>query len=864
MFFLAILGQLGLNSDENILLPTVVTPILGTVVGQVSCGEHHTAILTSAPWTKLSPDVHEWLHAAKVEHELKELYLKKTHRGLTTKDLAKLAVEKERWRVSNEARKKELESEEQAYMLAESHSVQEESELQREMMAALNRDKGLSSPSGHSQSMKKLTLPAVSDASKEEGDEEEKTREGTQRAGAANATRLPHITKKKQQQREGSQTERAHHQGGGALAQTAPLLLDGSATLRANHSAGSGYDSTARLVGSSSSGAPTSRTQFLKETAQMIRRMTTVVHDKGALESAREMHETRANVFQLRKEYDALVNESRVLQKTAAELRREVEMLEKPLGATADASSSSFAAAAVAGSSPSASSLSSSSPESISARLNNLHMQLSTVNIKLAETSENRRNYELNIAHLKEEDFEHFNQLKQLRKQNSDTNLYMKKMKELKAQAGGERVKAEAELAVFKGEVTAYQAFVQEQLAQFEGILAIVRAQNDRRAEAKAEREQKVNAEVAQRVDALTSSSLLAERESSTLALRLQSLSLKLRHFEDAFQKIAAWSGRQNTRLHSPCSTVCVVIRRFSLTFCVSLPRCVCFSTGLNHPEAIINKFYFKSEIKTNLQAEIDEKQHALEQRRTAERELRQELEHAKRVHKDKTWRDVEQLAESTREAATRSDKSHKEIERITQRLAFVQEGLVELMRTVEAAAGADAEAAAAAAGNGAQKLLTESKQDDEADSGQWEASERTRVSCLLRFPRDPKRLMLTCLSLSLCVSLPVLGVKGLWSPGQSSSVFARLDATVESLFAAIAREQEHRRLLELTSAQRAAAAAAQKGDQNAAQQKLFGFNMKHLRMLSQQNAQVDQIHQQQQQQQDSAPGQRLHEGAAN
>lgn len=108
--------------------------------------------------------------------------------------------------------------------------------------------------------------------------------------------------------------------------------------------------------------------------------------------------------------------------------------------------------------------------------------------------------------------------------------------------------------------------------------------------------------------------------------------------------------------------------------------------------------------------------------------------------------------------------------------------------------------------------------------------------------------------------AVSVVGVKGLWSPDQSSAVFARLDATVESLFAAIAREQEHRRLLDVTSASRQAAAAAQKGDQNTAQQKLFGFNMSHLRVLSQQNAQVDQIHQQQQQEHEPA----IPQGASN
>lgn len=42
-------GQLGHGGDENECLPRVVEGILGNVVGQVSCGEHHTACLTSCP-----------------------------------------------------------------------------------------------------------------------------------------------------------------------------------------------------------------------------------------------------------------------------------------------------------------------------------------------------------------------------------------------------------------------------------------------------------------------------------------------------------------------------------------------------------------------------------------------------------------------------------------------------------------------------------------------------------------------------------------------------------------------------------------------------------------------------------------------
>ncbi len=39
-------GQLGHDSDESVCVPRVISTIVGSVVGQISCGEHHTAALT--------------------------------------------------------------------------------------------------------------------------------------------------------------------------------------------------------------------------------------------------------------------------------------------------------------------------------------------------------------------------------------------------------------------------------------------------------------------------------------------------------------------------------------------------------------------------------------------------------------------------------------------------------------------------------------------------------------------------------------------------------------------------------------------------------------------------------------------------
>jgi hypothetical protein len=47
--------------DENELIPRVVEGILGSVVGQVACGEHHTAALTSVPYSSLNAEVRVWV-----------------------------------------------------------------------------------------------------------------------------------------------------------------------------------------------------------------------------------------------------------------------------------------------------------------------------------------------------------------------------------------------------------------------------------------------------------------------------------------------------------------------------------------------------------------------------------------------------------------------------------------------------------------------------------------------------------------------------------------------------------------------------------------------------------------------------------
>jgi len=240
--------------------------------------------------------------------------------------------------------------------------------------------------------------------------------------------------------------------------------------------------------------------------------------------------------------------------------------------------------------------------------------------------------------------------------------------------------------------------------------------------------------------------------------------------------------------------------------------------TGLNHPDAIVNKFFFKGEIRAQLQSDIDEKQAVLQRLAREEQQLRQQLEQARKGSKEQTWRDVEQLSESAREVQTRSSKAQQEIERVTQRLAFVQEGLLDLLRS------ASSEAAAALAAGGpmdgqhphhpqhvaehAQEVLESLESGDGGD----EASEAGK------------------------------SVKGLWSVPQSQAVLEQLDSSLHTLLQALSAEDAQRRQMQMElrgGAGDGASSAA--GSDGQAQRTSFGFNLKHLRLLSQQNQLVEQ-----------------------
>ena len=136
-----------------------------------------------------------------------------------------------------------------------------------------------------------------------------------------------------------------------------------------------------------------SRSVFLKESAQMVTRMTNALTERDEANPEHHMRQTFAIVCALRKEYDALKAETAAKARKLSKLQREVKYM----------STSAKSMRTVQG--------------QYEEKLKGLEMQLDTVTIKINETEENRKNYELNIAHLKEEELDRFFQMEALRKQ---------------------------------------------------------------------------------------------------------------------------------------------------------------------------------------------------------------------------------------------------------------------------------------------------------------------------------------------------------------------------------------------------------------------------------------------------------------
>jgi hypothetical protein len=185
-------------------------------------------------------------------------------------------------------------------------------------------------------------------------------------------------------------------------------------------------------------------------------------------------------------------------------------------------------------------------------------------------------------------------------------------------------------------------------MSQFQSVLSIIRAQNEKREKAQEFRSEMTRSKIAQRIEKLQEEVEETNHEAGGLTAHLTSLNLKLCHFEDLFQKITA-------------------------------------STGLTNPQAIVNKFHIKDEIKDQLSEEIDDKAQAIEKLVKEEEELKETLRRAKEGFVTESWRDVRTLQEGNRESEFTANVNLGAMSKSTMNVVCAQEGLLSLLGELEA-----------------------------------------------------------------------------------------------------------------------------------------------------------------------------------
>jgi alpha-tubulin suppressor-like RCC1 family protein len=740
-------GQLGHGSDDNVLIPRLVDAHLGNVVGQVCCGEHHTAILASSPWHKLPQDMADWVFLEHIEYQLKFKHLRSTMQGLFKKDLVRIREQMEQVRSELYYQRDVIKTEEEQQWKVKASHVRRHSQLIEEIVLeqqqsvddAVMRSKVLdhrlscawantsSLDLGDSKTEQAsyiseddaASIKAESDVGTPLSDVEDASEWNVSSFATADTranadadtdtvdNSLPaeklindNETHHARQQPdtvtgnwmltgvdlEEARQKKSFHldmpattsigdnkrmekklslhlssilsprisQGMSATsARDFPPMFDNERLPRLAQTERGIYEDPSQRSGKNSSlqyyGRGTSagrsdessneepaklsaRAQYFRDSQAMIKKFTSLVakNSKGDGNVTAYLKRQRERVYALRREYDLLCD---AVQQREIDMKKTDRRRIVVCGATPEQQVQL---------------------KRFSKQLNTLEMKLDTVTIKINETDQNRKNYELNIAHLKEEEFEWYLETESLRTQVAESEKILKKMNQEKVHAIQKRDKAELEVEEFKKEIANQNRFLEQQFEKYSIVAASQRSRNQRRHRIQKDRNAKQKQRIMQRISKLQEEAEQSTAEAEKLHAELNDVTDQLAYYERRFQQITS-------------------------------------ATGLREPEAIINKFHLKEEIRKQLEDELQAKKVIIFRMASFRDQMSSRLASIKDDSIESKWRDVDHLEDQCRAAQAQEEAARVEYDKNRQTLAYVREGLLSLLAASDvAAAGAD------------------------------------------------------------------------------------------------------------------------------------------------------------------------------
>ncbi|MES1910326.1 MAG: hypothetical protein MHM6MM_002938 [Cercozoa sp. M6MM] len=615
-------GQLGLPQGDPTIVPKVLEAALPMVVGQVDCGEHHTMALTSTRWSALSSEIEEWLAAETHEHSLKIQILRKTNRVLTRKDLTEIAEEMTKWQAAREKTKQAAREQDRKTEKRGVDAVQSVKDVRRDISLSvpavrkiaprLSRTEGGDAATLLSVTTQDTTALAVAAA------EEEFGRKGSPSA----ADKEAHIVAAPSVPPSGSEALPIEKEKRSAtiVPKSSASGSDSGMLSPGPHERSATRRGDASNVTNLAPNAKASRVVFLRDAAGLVEHMTqTLSQDGGGEISAAQLEEAMtAQVFDLRKQLDKLKCATEQKRQRLIEIRRELNYMTEAEKSMKEARARR------------------------AEELQRLTMQLDTVTIKIAEAEENRRNYELNISHLKEEELERFFYMESLRKQTAETNALCRKMLSLRKDAQQEQQASEQNLQAFRQETEELMTLAEQQLKRIQTIHEQRQEQRKERMEARAAED--ANAARAQRE---------AQRARVVEATKAKETQRTLEtQLEQALQERAELEQQMEQ------------VRKV---------------TGLTDPEKIIEQYFVKTQIKNELEAEAQRKHEELAALRDQVAAVDEQLMQLSQSDSttDLRWRDVDErqralLAEQARveRLAAEARASEQELSRLQQAVA--------------------------------------------------------------------------------------------------------------------------------------------------------------------------------------------------
>jgi hypothetical protein len=371
------------------------------------------------------------------------------------------------------------------------------------------------------------------------------------------------------------------------------------------------------------------RGEYVKNSNLLVEKLKAVIAGGKDTSTDARLKVAIINLFRDRKTYDANCFEVKKKQKELQDVKRQYRDYQKSIQDNADQKAIDDAI------------------------IEALQTKLSTVQIKITEEKENRENYELNITHLKIDDLKEKGMIEERREQVHLGEDLAKKSNELKLKFTEQQDAALQEYRAFLEEKKQFNEFITGEMAKFAAVSNIAEDRRLKHERERADREAKVQQRYSARIDRLNRDMLGKEKEAIAMQQSLESVNERLRYFEKRFQQIVS-------------------------------------ATGLTNPDAIINKFNLKEEIRKELTKEQDKKQEIIRdlvQEFTDKTRFCEELKEQFTLSK---WKHVDSLEETRRANEARSLKLKKEGVRLVRRVAYFQEGLLSLFKTLPPALATD------------------------------------------------------------------------------------------------------------------------------------------------------------------------------